>query len=210
MHNAQLPDSTSDHPDHDDGPYDGWREEDAECPNCLGDGRDPWNDYLLPCPLCQGDQRPRPRQKKSNSRWLKRCHELRRFQKDSKRRFATWRYMECTLPLPATFARDAQGSYKSAARMFVTSGKRRQGKRATDGFAESNRCRSTSQCLIDRRNLMRYPGNQRNPATSPASAAGRRRGCKRHEQHCPIRARAAFQCDRGFTRAHSPRSRPHS
>lgn len=33
-------------------------EEELDCPQCWGDGRDPDADYLLPCPVCQGEQRP--------------------------------------------------------------------------------------------------------------------------------------------------------
>jgi len=42
-------------PDADDDQYDGYDDE-PECPNCHGEGRDPHSDYLLPCPLCQGEQ----------------------------------------------------------------------------------------------------------------------------------------------------------
>lgn len=44
--------------DPDEGFDDGWDDEDAECPRCHGDGRDPWTDYLMPCPECQGEQHP--------------------------------------------------------------------------------------------------------------------------------------------------------
>lgn len=40
--------------DLDDGEYD--EDEDFECPQCWGDGRDPDSDYLLPCPVCQSEQ----------------------------------------------------------------------------------------------------------------------------------------------------------
>lgn len=46
------------HLDPDDGPYDGWQEDEPECPNCHGDGMDPWNDYLFECPLCMGGRLP--------------------------------------------------------------------------------------------------------------------------------------------------------
>lgn len=55
-HNAQLPDSTSDHPECDDT-HDEWVDDDTDCERCHGDGMDPWSDYLFPCPLCQGEQR---------------------------------------------------------------------------------------------------------------------------------------------------------
>lgn len=32
-------------------------DDEANCPECEGDGGDKWNDYCLPCPTCGGDGR---------------------------------------------------------------------------------------------------------------------------------------------------------
>lgn len=40
------------------GDPDEYDEEELDCPQCWGDGRDPDAGYLLPCPVCQGEQRP--------------------------------------------------------------------------------------------------------------------------------------------------------